>query len=143
MTTKEHPILFSDEMVRAILDGRKTQTRRPLKTQPETYMGETGLQFELPGWHGSLGAEKFVEHSSPFGVPGDTLWVRECWMPKNWSFAECLKAGCPDAAMHPTEVLYGDATRAIYRASYNAAVGDLRQKRPWLGCQSLGLGYRV
>jgi len=76
---KEHPILFSNETVRAILDGRKTQTRRPLKPQPETYMGETGLQFEMPGWHGSLGVEKFAAHSSPFGVPGDTLWVRECW----------------------------------------------------------------
>lgn len=83
MTTKEHPILFSADMVRAILDGRKTQTRLPLKTQPETYMGETGLQFELPGWHGSLGVEKFVEHSSPFGGPGDTLWVRETWQPCN------------------------------------------------------------
>ncbi|QCP50195.1 hypothetical protein FAZ95_14000 [Trinickia violacea] len=53
----ERPILFSGPMVRAILDGRKTQTRRPLK-------------FPEPkeGWHIS---------NCPYGRPGDRLWVRE------------------------------------------------------------------
>ena len=58
---KERPILFNGEMVRAILDGRKTQTRRPVKPQPPS--NTKSLFFS---W-------------SPFGVPGDRLWVRETW----------------------------------------------------------------
>ena len=65
-------------MVRAILEGRKTQTRRIVKPQPETYLGESGMQFEWPGWHGSLSAESFAGRC-PYGQSGDVLWVRETW----------------------------------------------------------------
>ena len=93
----ERPILFSAEMVRAILDGRKTQTRRAMKAQP------TGHHWEmLPGYqlkhteavmaNGKV-AVKFrhtiPQNPSPdfnnawipchYGAPGDTLWVRETW----------------------------------------------------------------
>jgi len=43
---KEKPISFNDEMVAAIIDGRKTQTRRPIKPQPDFHHWE-----ELPGYH--------------------------------------------------------------------------------------------
>lgn len=59
MTVKERPILFSAPMVRAILDGKKTQTRRIVKPQPEG-------AWAAPG-----------KTASPYGVPGDRLWVRE------------------------------------------------------------------
>lgn len=67
---REHPILFSSEMVRAILDGRKTQTRRVLK------MKETNIPPSVP--------DKFFVTNAllancPYGVPGDLLWVRETW----------------------------------------------------------------
>lgn len=68
-------------MVRAILadTGAKSQTRRTVKPQPETYQGESGVQFEWPGFHGSYSAEKFAANCCPYGVAGDRLWVREAW----------------------------------------------------------------
>jgi hypothetical protein len=58
---KERPIIFSGPMVRAILDGRKTQTRRVLRRQPAG-------AWATPG-----------RRACPYGVPGDRLWVRETW----------------------------------------------------------------
>jgi hypothetical protein len=74
---KERPILFSGEMVRAILAGRKTQTRRVIKPQPEL---RTGV------WGGPYLASTKKNHkvgsgdqSCPYGEPGARLWVRETW----------------------------------------------------------------
>ncbi|MGH8158416.1 MAG: hypothetical protein ACREPQ_09860 [Rhodanobacter sp.] len=69
---KERPILFSAPMVRAILEGHKTVTRRVVKPQPtpdRPPMIATGLH----GWDGS----QFTTVRSPYGQPGDRLWVRE------------------------------------------------------------------
>ena len=60
---KERPILFNGEMVRAILDGRKTQTRRVVK--------DCYLMGGPP--------EDYLLSRCPFGQPGDRLWVRETW----------------------------------------------------------------
>jgi hypothetical protein len=82
---KERPILFSSEMVRAILDGRKTQTRLVVKPQPETSFpfakcikwgemeSDRGI-WGVPGWGTSV-------RRCPYGQPGDCLWVRETWCP--------------------------------------------------------------
>ena len=71
---KYHPILFSAPMVRAILEGTKTQTRRVVK----------GLAHEWLTMPNGFNAE-FVarpkNHLCPYGNPGDRLWVRETWMP--------------------------------------------------------------
>src|SRR5687767_4129390 len=71
---KERPILFNGEMVRAILEGRKTQTRRIVKPQPARFNGRAG--GEWIGWPINDRGELF---QSPFGGPGDQLWVRETW----------------------------------------------------------------
>lgn len=76
---KERPILFSAPMVRAILEGRKTQTRRVVTPQPE------------PGCIGTFGpGMPFIRtggksHSCPYGQPGDRLWVRETWRIGAWN----------------------------------------------------------
>ncbi len=79
--TKEHPILFSGAMVRAILDGRKTQTRRVVKPQPEVneqgnLMGDW-LAKPLDGL--LLPKLKDIAIHCPYGKTGDRLWVRETW----------------------------------------------------------------
>ena len=68
------PILFSDEMVRSILDGRKTQTRRPVKNY-EFYSCLTG---DCPHDHKDQCAKDLSEQC-PFGRVGDRLWVREAF----------------------------------------------------------------
>lgn len=78
--TKERPIIFSADMVRAILDGRKTQTRRVVKPQPKSphlgYMAVEGGALQC-GPDYPDGDDDFVR--CPYGVPGDRLWVRETW----------------------------------------------------------------
>ena len=77
----ERPILFDAAMVRAILDGRKTQTRRPVLPQPNDRI-EWATAFvdagEAEGWMAD--GRRFV--CCPFGVAGDHLWVRETWAPR-------------------------------------------------------------
>ena len=67
---KERPILFSGDMVRAILGGRKTQTRRLFKAKNG---GVWPNKNDLPGMQQIL-------RNCPYGRPGDRLWVREAWM---------------------------------------------------------------
>lgn len=88
---KERPILFSAPMVRAILEGRKTQTRRAVKPQP--YIDTMGNFC----WNGSnfgqdfngpliqsiaspIPSSKTKRVLCPYGRAGDRLWVREAFM---------------------------------------------------------------
>ena len=81
---KERPILFSGPMVRAILDGSKTQTRRVCKVQPKgsNYLREAvddecypdkGKQFVHSTYYSNMLARVYC----PYGESGDRLWVRE------------------------------------------------------------------
>ena len=77
---KERPILFKGDMVTAILDGRKTQTRRVLKPQP-AQDGPLTWSAATHGWWGFTSARIPLTKKwrCPYGVPGDKLWVRETW----------------------------------------------------------------
>ncbi len=73
---KERPILFKSEMVRAILESRKTMTRRILKLQPKI------IHAIYPD--GSIETERIFRRGDqrihcPYGIPGDRLWVKETW----------------------------------------------------------------
>lgn len=91
----EHPILFSGAMVRAILEGRKTQTRRVMKNQPPddvapitvaryhpTIIDRRGEQAPGSEIFGAFSNDGEWGCKSPFGEPGDRLWVRETHL--NW-----------------------------------------------------------
>lgn len=77
---KERGIIFNSEMVCAILDGHKTQTRRIMNNQPCTLSGETisvqqdDFNFR---WAGDLHNDTSGWFSCPLGKVGDRLWVRE------------------------------------------------------------------
>ena len=86
---KERGMIFNGEMVRAILDGRKTQTRRIMKPQPEpcprgghwwpSNVFKTMLHVEEEMQNGKGGWGGLVGDSCPFGDLGDRIWVRETW----------------------------------------------------------------
>jgi len=80
---KEHPILFSGPMVRAILAGRKTQTRRVIQLRnPNQPFADIVVTFGYSAsgestyaGFGNLADPVYVR--CPYGQPGDLLWVRE------------------------------------------------------------------
>ncbi|HBX7818996.1 TPA: hypothetical protein MIG43_02085 [Klebsiella pneumoniae] len=78
---KERGMIFNGEMVRALLDGRKTQTRRIIKDctvgrDPISKFIKIGKKFigcypeDVP---------ELIRECCPYGVPGDRIWVRETW----------------------------------------------------------------
>lgn len=90
---KERPILFSAPMVRAILDGSKTQTRRIAKIKPPLcnapYFPTGKVLSDLPRQPGAFMEFRYENQPAeaasflldcPHGKPGDRLWVRETWM---------------------------------------------------------------
>ncbi|HHM9318126.1 TPA: hypothetical protein ACRNS5_005352 [Pseudomonas aeruginosa] len=71
-TPRERPILFNDQMVRAILEGRKTVTRRAVKDT-----GFYAIDAAIHGNEVALREREALSTRCPFGQPGDRLWVRE------------------------------------------------------------------
>lgn len=73
-------MIFNAEMVRALLDGRKTQTRRPIKWK-QTRFTEIGEREDGSKWPWSEDAEHACDfwHPCPFGAVGDRIWVREAF----------------------------------------------------------------
>lgn len=107
---KEYPILFTSDMVRANHEGRKRMTRRVVTPQPEFCFG---------CWYPSRGHKKALHYAdqtdfcrrmpkefSPYGQPGDRLWVREAW-----NVARCrldYETGTEFSAFEWNYDLYGD-----------------------------------
>jgi hypothetical protein len=70
-------------MVRAIIEGRKTQTRRVVKPQPSLDGSRSVWHWKGAAWDSCPGLVNNTPpvHLCPYGVPGDRLWVRETWQP--------------------------------------------------------------
>ncbi|WP_422649071.1 Phage-related protein [Cupriavidus sp. H18C1] len=96
--TKERPILFCGAMVRAILDGRKTQTRRVVKPQPPPAAKAVGT-YHYPSDRDvfyACDAGSLIggwAQACPYGQPGDRLWVRETWQHENYPLGP-YEPGC-------------------------------------------------
>jgi hypothetical protein len=78
---KERPIIMGAESVRAILEGRKTQTRRVVKPQPK-FIGEPNVPFKTD----DANPRGIID--CPYGKVGDRLWVRENWGVVSHTFDE-------------------------------------------------------
>ena len=127
---KERPILFSSSMVRAILDGSKTQTRRVVKPQPEWVNENAGCGIATGGgimpspradwlhWRGSRLLRP--EPRCPYGLPGDRLWVRETFaiVPRT-AYA---RSDGVQQTLRPDD----DHDAAIYRAGWDRSNGGFR-----------------
>lgn len=128
---KERGMIFNGEMVRAILDGRKTQTRRPIKWK-QTRFTEIGEREDGIKWPWSEDAEHACDfwHPCPFGAVGDRIWVRETWGVVSHAFSDdgLMIDWVPDrpaTAIH--EMPFGNgyySGYAIYAADGDFTWGD-------------------
>lgn len=129
------PILFSAPMVRALLSGAKTQTRRMLRPQPEPHewQGMRGYSLEWRNPHDFMWllvrripqklAPIVRRFRCPYGAPGDLLWVRE-----TFSGPHCMEASEGCAAAPPSK--WGRSSRIWYWADGNPQDGDWTRPRP-------------
>lgn len=111
---KERPILFSGNMVRAILDGNKTQTRRIVKEKEIRNRFPMYIKNNIWAWgtkpcDGTQACWSHDTFKCPYGTEGDRLWVRETW-----------------------SYLDSEKTEFIYRADDNRWIEDLHSAgSPW------------
>lgn len=118
------PILFNTEMVRAILDGRKTVTRRLVKPQPKFREGETGTPERCDDWHWCFKIDQYNNiydfDLKPPCDPGDILYVRETWCdPTGTGWPIVYKADMP---------LHWDADQTEHGEPVDIAEADFKWK---------------
>lgn len=138
----DRPILFSGPMVRAILDGRKTQTRRVVATRhPIEFLGGLGQESDLSAWgwffdgpqrHGYMvlarGMDEPHDHGCssipcPYGEPGDRLWVRETW--RTSRSLDALSPQRIEEQARKAGATHGPFAPALYVADGNSLTADL------------------
>lgn len=130
LLSKAKPILFNTDMVRAILDGRKTVTRRIVKNNPEECTSKVvnGVCKICDDKGGFYLPDDYVKVRSPYQA-GDILYVRETWSPVSVKPKRYLyKTHCPEAddlpvKWHPSIHMPKEAARIFLR------VTDVRVER--------------
>jgi len=119
----DRPIIFSAPMIRALLDGRKSMTRRILKSQPPEWV--TRMCHEgRNGWIGSGDGHGVLMHV-PYAV-GDRLWCREAWSGayqfRNVPPSQRVSVATPDGPILRDDIWYW--------ADGNPEFGDYERPRP-------------
>ncbi len=117
---KERPILFSAPMVRVILEGRKTQTRRVVTRRTD---GRVQVPLDYRDGMFWFDDGDVLSLDSAYGVPGDRLWVRETWWMIPEPSLQDLREGA-DTWPKPT----GPQEQ---RVAYAADGDDADQVREW------------
>lgn len=111
----DRPIIFSGPMIAALLDGRKSMTRRLLKPQPPT--GLMPECYAIPGEAHPVGAG---------WARGDRLWVRETWRPQmDADLWACVEYRADGARIKPR--IEDEAAGGIFWERCNAVDTDWRQ----------------
>ncbi|AFR03257.1 PmgT [Pectobacterium carotovorum] len=139
---KERGIIFNGDMVRAIIDGLKTQTRRVMKPQPTPcdYIDEHGnprgghqwpsnifrtmLHVERELQNGQGGWKGLVGDACPYGDVGDRIWVRETWMPdapRDGTWPDVEFYGCKGAPLSMIPDRFRRPEHCIHRASWTGS----------------------
>ncbi|MGP1216209.1 MULTISPECIES: morphogenetic protein [Serratia] len=86
---KERPVIFNGEMVRAIIDGRKTQTRRAISDRHRHLIdvaSQVGECYPLESGIDHANSQSYYREHCPFGRVGDRLWVREAYQGPLFNF---------------------------------------------------------
>lgn len=124
----EKPILFNTDMVKAILEGRKTQTRRVVKPQPkESHTCKLGFILDSTdklrkgnfAWGTNEHGGVMSIAKPPYAV-GDTIWVRETWADiegEYWYKADKLPLGCIEPKWRPSIHMPREAARIFLRVT--------------------------
>lgn len=136
---KERPILFRGEMVKAILDGVKTQTRRLIKPQPHDVSPSSGKMPGLIRLRETDPTLSTFGTACPYGAIGDRLWVRETW--KAWEDPKTLIDGIlfqADGAFQEIESTREAAELWMEAAHRKPAKSDYKPLRG-AGCGYLGV----
>ncbi|WP_368082458.1 hypothetical protein ACNFYU_10500 [Klebsiella oxytoca] len=115
---KERGMIFNAEMVRAILDGRKTQTRRTVKPQPD----EDGLVKVINGPWVDTSEWNYL---CPFGDVGDRIWVRETFQGPLFGY-EQMEAYLEDSSRFEKPEFCQYAADGGHRPEYQDADDNLR-----------------
>jgi hypothetical protein len=124
---KERPILFSAAMVRAILDGRKTQTRR---------IADISDPFDYPQFNAKVvnfrkktywfdcqkSHPNHIVNACPYGIFGNRLWVRETWMPdapQDGTWPDVEFYGCKNSPLSWIPDRYRKPEHVLFRSTWD------------------------
>lgn len=112
------PIIFSTPMVQAILDGRKTQTRRVIKDKDITNWFDIDVDGKPIAYIDQETGDSYPPTHRAKYQPGDILWVRETWAARCDECDSNQGTGYRDATC-----AYGDCNRYVYKADDNGCPG--------------------
>ena len=138
----DRPLLMNAAMVRAVLSGQKTQTRRPIKDGPEWRDGgrwtwtasstdrkaEACFNYSYPDPNGNTYADRGPEKTvfskrCPMGLAGDRLWVRETWDWRDWQ-------SCQDGKIRIAYAADGEQVDRIAPPDWNPTIYNAERWRP-------------